>query len=521
ALPEAHLALARAEQLALRMGLTGGGDVQLPVTRALESLDRVLTLSPDHARAHVLRAAHHRRLAEHRTRQGEDAEPALQEALAAAKRATALEPASGTAWHEQGLVLWQWARYREGRGEDPRELLRQTLESFERVDAGARGYEFHSNLGLVFKIWADHEEEAGEDSRAHRDQAVEAFVAATRLDASVTGLWVNLGSAYLKRAATPRAADVAGDLARAAEALEKARALNPRHLVAWFNEGQLQEFRARWLRYRGEDARPALEAALAAHRNALALDDKVPQVHLGLGLVHVEQARDAWARGEDPLPLLDLARGAFDRALEVAPKQAEAHGHLAVAHVLRATYLQERGGDPEADAIAALHAARAARERRPADVSALVQEGRAQQVLAAHDLARGRDSRPALAMAEAALRRALQGSARRAEVWHALALVHGVGARGYARDDPRGAARFDEAERAWRKAIELSAWPLDERLAFARACQEWAVARRRSGHEPQAMLRLGLTLTDEVLAARPGSPEARSLRASLMRALDE
>jgi len=515
-LPDAHLALARAEQVALRMGLTGKGEVLPPVTRALESLDRVLAVSPDHALAHRLRAAHHRRLAEHRTRLGEDAEPLLQEALAAVKRALALEPASSVAWHEQGLVLWQWARYREGRGEDPRELLRQTLESFERVDAGARGLEFHSNLGLVFKIWADHEEEAGEDALAHRDRAIESFAAAAGVDASSAGVWSNLGSAYLKRAANPRAADVEGDLTRAGQALEKARALNPRNMVAHFNEGQLQEFRARWLRYRDEDARPALDAALAAHQRALALDDQVPQIHNGLGRVHVEQAKASWARGEDPLAPLALARRSFDKAREVAPRQLETFGHLALVHVLRATYLQERGGDAVPDARAALQAARAVLERQPADGAALVYLGQAHQLLAAHDLSRGRDPRPALALAEAALGQALRLNPRRAEAWHALARVHGVRARWHARSEARGDTYFDEAARAWLKAIESSAWPLDERLAFARACQEWAAEQRRSGREALATLRLGLTLVDEVLTARPGWPKARSLRASLL-----
>jgi serine/threonine-protein kinase len=519
-LPEAHVALARVEQVSLLMGLYGQGEVLPPLTRGLEALQRALAVSEDSASAWLLRSRLLRLLAEHRTRQGGDAEPPLQEALAAAHKAQALEPARPSARLERALVLWQWARYRQVQGQDPRGPLRQASEAFAQVPPEGRGYDFHTNLGLVFKLWADHEDQLGEDSLSHLGLAIDAYLEAIRLDAHVPDAWINLGNAYARRASNPRAADVGGDLERARHALEKARALNPENVAAHFYEGRLHELRARWLRERGEDARPALDAALASYRRALAINPGLPQIHNGVGLVLLEQAREDWDRAEAPFPRLEQAQAALEQARDTAPQQALAYNNLAEVHAARARYQRARGEDPRPSARAALSAAREALARQPGYALAFISQGEAHQLLAAFLLERGGDPRPALAAAQEALGQALQRNARSAQAWRHLAETRALRARWLARQRRAREESFEEAAQAWRKAIELSPWPSDEKLAFARACEAWASDWSRAGGDARARSKLGLSLVDEVLATRPDWLEARGLRARLQAALE-
>ncbi|MFP2913216.1 hypothetical protein ACLESD_51075, partial [Pyxidicoccus sp. 3LFB2] len=76
---------------------------------------------------------------------------------------------------------------------------------------------------------------------------------------------------------------------------------------------------------------------------------------------------------------------------------------------------------------------------------------------------------------------------------------------------------FEEAARAFEKALELEPRRLDYRLAFGDFCREWAAWRKRAGLEPRPALERGLALVDEVLAARPRWTQALRLRERLLR----
>ncbi|WP_426747043.1 protein kinase [Myxococcus faecalis] len=388
-LPEAHLALAGVEQVALRMGLYGQGDVTPHLERALEALERGLTASPRHVPSLVRKAMLHRRLAEYRGRQGGDVRAPLEAALKAARAALEVEPNRSEARQALGLVLWQEARLRQARSEDPRALLRQSIEAFEGVAPRERGYDYHANLGLIFKVWADHEDAVGEDSLGNRQRAIEAYRTAIGIDESLPDAWINLGSAWFKRASNPRSTTADEDLERAREALEKARSLNPRNLVSHFYEAQVHALRAARARDSGKDARSALDAALGSYRSALALNAEVPQLHGGVGLVHLERARDAWQRGESPFPAVDEAREAFVRARALAPKQGLTYSNLSEALAARAAYRLELGEDPREDAQAAKREAQAALALQPELSTAWANLGHAELLLATYAWERG------------------------------------------------------------------------------------------------------------------------------------
>ncbi|NTX51539.1 serine/threonine-protein kinase [Myxococcus sp. CA039A] len=514
-LPESHLALAGVEQVALRMGLYGQGDVTPHIERALKALERALTASPRHLPSLVRKAHLHRRLAEFRSRQGGDAEAALQAALKAARAALDVDPVSSEVRHALGLVLWQRARIQQARSEDPRESLKQAIEAFDGVALQERGYDYHSNLGLIFKVWADHEDAVGEDSLGHRKRAIDAYLTAIRIDEALPDAWINLGSAWFKRASNPRNPDADADLERARQALEKARTLNPRNLVSHFYEAQVHALRATRLRDGGGDASPSLDTALASYRSALALNADVPQLHGGVGLVHLERARAAWLRGEAPFPALDEAHASFSRALALAPKQGLPHSNLSEAHATRAAHRLARGEDPRDDARAAQREARAALALQPDLSTAWANLGQAHRVLAAFALERGTDARPELDAAEQALGEALRRNPRDEEALRYAAEARGLSAAWSVLHAKDWEAAFTRAEQAHEAALAVSSRPHDDRRALARLHLDWALARRRADKDPREVLERGLSWVAPVLKARPHDEEARALHAAL------
>jgi predicted Ser/Thr protein kinase len=463
--PAVHLAQAQLEYAALVMELYGQGDVAPALARATGALSRALTAAPDHYEAHVLKASLHRRLAEQRTGRGEDAQAPLEEAVASARAALALAPGRPEARLELGLSLWQRARYQLGRSEDPREALQQAAEAFESIDPGERDYHFHANLGLVFKLRADHEDQTGGDSLPYRERSIASFRAALQLDERVPDAFINLGAAYLRRASHPRGEPEA-DLGRAAEALARARALNPGQLVPYFYEGQVFEELARRKRARGGDARPDLERALTLYQQGIAINPSVAPLHFGVGAIYIAQAREARARGGSPFPLLDQAQAAYARGLALAPKGGLGDNNLGEVHAWRARYQRELGGDPRPSVRAAVESYQRAIERLPQHAVPRANLGRVLHTLAAYEQEHGRDAGPELARSEEALRGALALNPREAEAWRYLGEVHAVRARWLARRGQAPEAELDAAKRAFEKALELAPEDAEARLAF-------------------------------------------------------
>ncbi|MCY1020138.1 serine/threonine-protein kinase [Pyxidicoccus sp. MSG2] len=512
--PAVYLARAQLEYAALVMELYGKGDVAPPFARATEALSHALTVAPDDYAAHVLKASLHRRLAEQRTGRGEDARSPLDEALSSARAALALAPGRPEARLELGLSLWQRARDLLGHGEDPREALQQAAEAFESIGPEERDYHFHANLGLVFKLRADHEDQTGGDPLPYRDRSIASYRAALQLDEHLPDAWINLGAAYLRRASHSRG-DGEADLARAAEALGRARALNPGQLVPYFQEGQVFEELARRKRARGGETRPDLERALAMYQQGIAINPSLAPLHFGVGAIHIARAREAREHGGSPFPLLDEAEAAYARGLALAPKGGLGDNNLGEVHAWRARYQRELGGDPGPSARAAVEAYQRAIERLPRHAVPRANLGRVLHTLAAYELEHGKDPRPELSRAEEALRRALELNPRETEAWRSLGEVHTVRAGWLMRRRQAPDAELAAAEGAFTKALELAPDDGEARLAFGSFWRTHAEWRAGTGQDAKADVERGLSLVEAALATRPGWAEAVELRARL------
>jgi tetratricopeptide (TPR) repeat protein/predicted Ser/Thr protein kinase len=519
--PAVHRARARLEGWALLMELYGQGDVLPHYMRGLERVAQALVVAPDSAEAHEQEAGFHRRLAEHRARQGGEVEPLLARALAAARRALDLEPERSRSLHELALCFWQLARHLQEKGKDPRELLREAAATYERIPARDRDYDFHTDLGQVFRVWADHEDGVGGDSLPHRERAIEAHRTATSFDERRPEAWINLGTELLARSSHPRAANPTADLESAAAALEHALTLNADHVAAWFYSGEVHLAWAGRLRDSGGDARPVLGHALDAYRRGLAINPKLPPLLNGAGTALFELAKEAWERGEDPKPRLDEALKAFEAAIAAAPAQGYGQNNVGEVRAWHAGVLLLEGG-PTAPAT---RAARAALQEALARVPDLPQPwlhlGTVHQVDAAAALEQGREPRKALEDATKALRRALELNPKLAQAWRVLGETQAVRARWKATQGLARAEDFEEAAGSFQRAVDLEPAQPEHRAAFARFCLEWGPWLTRAGRDGAPVLERGRALADAALASRAGWPRGRAVRAALLLALSE
>ncbi|MCY0997909.1 protein kinase [Myxococcus sp. MISCRS1] len=517
--PDVHFTLARLEYTALVMELYGKGDVQPPYTRGLEAVARALAADAGFARAKVLEARFHNRMAEHGMMRGEPVEPLLEKAMASAREALAFRPEPLKARMELGQSLRRQARALEARGLDPSEPLRQAIEALEGVPEKARDYELHATLGLVFSIQADRAEATGKDPLPARARAIQAYREAIRLNEQLPDAWLNLGTNLLSRATLPSSPGAEEDLEGARVALEKARALNPGNFVTYFLGGQLHQELAGRRSRQGGDARPDLETALDLYQRGIAINARIPQFHLGESGVLLELAREAWDRGGDPFPLLERAGSACARAIAVAPRQGYGQNNLGEVHAARALYRWLLGEDPEADAREAEAAYREALALLPGLAHPWANLAKPHHLRAVFALEHGRDPSPALAKALEALREAFARNPEEAQAWLYQGRVHEVRASWLSSRGQREAAKqaFDEAARAFEKALQLKPGRQDHQVAFGQFCRSRALWAEALGQAPGPWLARGLGVADTLLIARPEWAEALLLRASLLR----
>ncbi len=516
-----YYAMARLELTALTLELYGQGDVQPHYEKGLEALSHAVTAAPDFFKPWVLESRLRRRMVDQLILQGGDVLPLLEKALAAARTAETLAPGHPQVYTELAQVYRRWALYRQGRGEDPSEQLREATAAFERIRPEDRDATFHSELGNVFKIWADYEDQRGGDSLAPREQAIASYRAAIDLDASQVEPWINLGIAYFKRASSAHAQDVEGDLEQARVALERAQGIDPGNYVSFYYAGQVSEARARRKYNRGADAGPDLDQAIALYRKGQAINGKLPQFFNALGGALVWRAELTWEDGGEAFPLLDQAQAAFEQARAAAPQQAYAYNNLGEVHAWRALLQLRQGEAPGPSGHSAVEAYQQAIDRLPRNALFWTNMAKVHHTLAAWEFEQGRDPGPELARSSEAVRQALELNPRMANALRYQGEALALRARWLAREGRARGEDFEAAASAFQRAIEADPQWQEFRLFAALLHRDWASWLAGAGADPAPELRQGLKLLEEALAARPRWAHARAAHASLRMMLAE
>ena len=514
--PAVHEALGELEYAAMRMELYGQGDVKPPFERGEEAARRALAASPEHYGARVLQASLYRRFAEHEADKGGNVDDLMAKAIAAAEAAVALSPAQAVGRMELGRSYYQSGAYRQEHNLDPRAELQKAIEIFAGVGADDRDYDHHLYLGLIYQTWADYEDQIGLDSLPNRGKTIEAYLAATRLDERKPPAWINLGTTYFMRALKPRSPDPDGDLGRAQEALEKAHALNPKHVVPYFYGGEVHSSMGFRERSRGRDGRPELTKALASYRDGLAINPTMWHLHSGAGMALLELGREAWDRGQSPDPLVQQAVTELELAVAAAPEQASAHDNLGEALLQRARFQRARGDDPAVSAKAALAARQHAVTLSPEVPALWANLGMIHVFFADQELEQRRDPRARLDQASEAFLAGLKRNSSDTGAHLGLGETRGLVARFHAQKGPGASADFEAAAQEMQRAIDLAPDELEYRVVFGHFCVEWAAWQKKTHRDAAPTLQRGLALATSALAARPEWPDARLLRARLL-----
>ncbi|HVE85360.1 MAG TPA: protein kinase [Myxococcales bacterium] len=517
--PAVYLARAQLEYAALHAAIYGKGDVQGPYDRGLAAVVTARRADPRSVGAGVLEASLHRDLGEHLFSQGQDAEDLLARSERAAESARSLDPTSTEATLELIHTLARQALQRVNRGRDPRDVLDRALRLAEEASARGRNYALSMYLGDLHHSRAAYEAQIGVDPTPSRNRAIEAYEAATHLDDRATAAWSNLGNEYKERGIRPGAADPDGDLRRGAEALERARTLNPASWAICYHAATLRMAMADRTRARGDDPRPTLDEALRLYRAGSALNTAIPNIHNGIGQVLLAEAMDGWDRGEEPMPLVEEALKAFAQAVALAPGQGFGQANAGAAFTVRARYQAALGNDPSGSLAQAEAASREAVERLPKQAILWVNLAAVQVLRARQDLKAGKDPAPPLGAAQEALDTALKLNPKLARAWQTLGearAVRGEWAAAHGRPfDPA----FQEAAEAFERAAQIDPGDATIHLSTASGLRTWGLCRTRAGAEARPPLEQARAAAEAALRARPRWAEAMAVRAAILGAL--
>lgn len=508
--PVVYTAAADLENNAFYMEKYGQGDVMGPFDRGMAALAAALHLQPDHAPSLILQAALRGNLADVKATRGEDGEELARQAVEASQKAVAAGPTRVDARVALGKAYYVLGNARLQRNLDPTDPLSRGLAAFDSLSAEKRDYAVWNHLGLLNQKLAQFESGRGQDSSGHLDAAIEGFRLAARMEPYLLPALINLGMCLEQRATRPGTTGPAADLQEAMDVLAKARALNPQHFVPCFALGQVFLDRALRARAEGRDPRPDLLQSRDLHRQGLAINAAIPNLHNGEGMALTELAREAWERGEDPSPSLTGAGAAFREAIRVAP--AQSYGYLNLADTLLMEARWTRALRPLSEAEAVLtRGLRAA----PGDPALQVEQGRAAAVRVEVALRAGADPAALVRAGEAALARVLAVDPKNRDAWQYLGELRAARVRWKIARASATDAGFTAAREAFDQALAVDPDSQESRLALGQLWRDQAAWEWEWGRDAGPAQAQGKAQADTLLKVRPGWAEALALRGTL------
>ncbi|QAT87055.1 serine/threonine protein kinase [Corallococcus coralloides] len=529
----AYLARARFETAAMNLTrpdfsgavlLLTGGDPG-PAKWGVEALELAARVDPGNAGFACEQARFLNMVAERPDRDEPFSGSLHQDAVKAANHVLELDAASTCGRAEWSRAFVQEAEEATRKGANGSYQLKNALELLETTPPYARDFAYQLLRARLLGAWTDNLSQLarlqpGSPGAQRRDEAIEAYRSALALEARVPTYWVRLGELLLARATDPATKDALADLEQAEAAWTKAVRVNIRASEVWLLDARIRVARARLQRARGEEAGPTLEKAASVIEAAFTHRARAPDLHVELGRIRMEQAKESWEHGGDPTALLDQAEAAYTQAV----KLFSTHGRFgqAAVRVARAEYAWRRGADPseEAARAEALYSQtqtflRAHKHERFAGLE------KTAYIQARHLLEQGRDPEPTI-MRPSNEEEGLEWLSRDRVVHHrATGEFFRLMARYSARTNPpKAEEHFKGAEQNYDHALKIEPLNQEVRLEEGHLFREWAVVRKAAKQDPEPLLTRGLTLADALLAERPNWAEARLLRAALLRTRD-
>jgi serine/threonine-protein kinase len=511
--PSVYVAQAELERNALVMARYGQGEVRLPYERGLQATDTALAIQVDHVPAMILKAGLLGAMADFATSRGEPAEVLVQQAVAVAWKAVQAGPARMDAWAALGMAYYQAGNARQDHGLDPSDELSRGLRAFASIAAVKRDYLVENHIGLIHQTWSDFEEQHGLDPSGHLSEAIVAYQRATRMEPYQVPAWINLATCLQQRGVLPKAAHPEDDLQAALVAIERAQGLNPSHFVPYFVRGTVLYRLALLQVERGGDPSELLQRSVAAYRQGLAINARIPHLHNGLGMTLVLLAQLVWDGGKDPLPVLAQAEVAYQGAMRIAPNQIFGHANLGDLLILKARW--QRGAGTWQSLQRAAGVLREALRVAPGNRGTLNNLGRLEAARLEMALRDDREPSGGATKGEAILAKVLASDPKNANAWQYLGELRVASAQWKARHGRADRKDFAGAQTAFDKALESTPDAQEVLLASARCYRDSAEWERSKGLDTTSSLARGRAALARILERRPRSGEALALRAAI------
>jgi serine/threonine-protein kinase len=381
-------------------------------------------------------------------------EPLFAQAREMCDRALRVDPESATAYAAKASLLCRMAEARTRAGEDPTELVTEAVASGrEVVRLRPDDADSYANIGYALRIQVDWDKDRDvlpllEEAIRVYDKALVLEPRSSRILLLQGNNYYTLGQYRASRGQNPRQAwaQAEGYYARTVDLEAGYRDFN---LAAVHAEG------AAWELEHGQDPAAVLDQALDAAQKALAVDPTNTWSLSAVAAVYQHRAERALALGEDPRPSIDEMVSCAKAGLKSDPKDEDGHLEMTTAATLRARFALERGENAEPILQEGRGWAAALRGVSATPVARSV-EARLALVEARWRVTRGLDPSLAVARGERALREALRTKPNDPEAHADLAELRWRLAQGQRGKGPSAAAAIDGGLEAAAKVLAFN-----------------------------------------------------------------
>ncbi|HEX2571316.1 MAG TPA: protein kinase [Polyangia bacterium] len=348
-------------------------------------------------------------------RQGRSRKEALDQALAACERTLRAAPGSASGYTRKAYVLLQRYRAPEVRAgaahaQDQRALLDDWIATATRAVAlDPRDVSAYDALGNGYFYLGLHEIRQGHDPAPAWTTAIEKLRVALSLRPDYPWGHNDLGLVQRWRGTyrEQHGQDPLADYAAAVESYRRAVAADPNYLFAYSNLVGLYGAMATYELSRGHDPRPHVAQATAVGEQGLAINPSFPDLLDQLAEAELVRARYLVETGQDPEAELTRARGRLDRSRSLNPRQSSTSLYRAMADHIAALRALRAGQDPGPLVEAGRGALADVYRQKPACIECLIVEAQLDEVEAAARRHRGQPDRLLLERALAVARRAV------------------------------------------------------------------------------------------------------------------
>jgi serine/threonine-protein kinase len=295
----------------------------------LDSCSDLLVADPDHPHAHATIAAGHLDWGEQLLMTGGDPTLSVSQAIAAAEKS--VKQGSEERYARRMLVSAYWlrGRYEIDTDRDPRQSFEAAIQEAEYVLKEDPRYSSVLNeLGLVRLDLAAYQYQIGDDPRPMLRQSIEAFERSFDIDPDIAMIIINAGISYSVWVeyliGLPDPDEDPQEIAdRGVAYLQQGLAINPRNAFAHRTLGSIHLQLGKWQRDAGGNPRSELEAAVESLKQALEIRANDPLTHAYLVEALLVRARYELDSNRDPEPWLESAQRRVAQGLTVKPGDAE------------------------------------------------------------------------------------------------------------------------------------------------------------------------------------------------------